>query len=1470
MEKFIDRLLERRWLVLAVFILLAALGMYAWKHLAIDAYPDIADVSVGVATQVPGLAVAEIEQQITVPLERELNGIPGLKVMRSKNFFGISKITLVFEDGVDDYWARQRVMERIADIELPFGAQPGLDPLTSPTGEIFRYVVTGDRSLRELTDLNHWVIIPRLKQIYGIADVSNFGGITTQYQIEIDPDRLTAYGLSLSEVTGAIEDNNANAGGSTIMRGDLSYVVRGVGLVQDLEDLGNIVVRSDGGAPLYLRDIGTLKYGNLERKGIMGYLDGETDYADGVQGMVQLLRYENPSRVLREVNRAVDDLNDNILPDGVRLKVFYDRTELVDATLNTILHTLSFGILLVLAVLVIFLGSPKGALLATVTIPLSLLISFILMWLTDIPANLLSLGAIDFGIIVDGTIVMMETVLKKREDDPSAPLDRRTVARRAAEVAKPIFFATLIIITAYLPLFAFDRVERKLFTPMAFTLSFALIGALAAALLLIPGLAYSVYRRPQKVYRNRWMEALTLKYKSATASLIGAPRRLIAPVAAVLAAVIGLSVYVGKDFMPELDEGSIWIQVQLPAGMSLEKSAEMADELRHRLKEFDEVTYVMTQTGRDDEGVCPFSFSHIEVMVGLKPYKEWDRGRRKADLVEDMAAMIETMPGYGAGFSQPIIDMVMDQIAGAHSDLAVKIYGEDLDEARRIAEQMAQVIAGVEGAGDVRLAEEPFLPQLQIVVDRDRIAQYGLNVADVAELIEVALGGKAVSQVFVGSRVYDVTCRYTEESRDTPEKIGALMLTSASGAKIPLSSVADVRTTIGASMISREMNRRVTTIQVNLRDRDLSSFVAEADREISRNVFYDHRDFHYTWGGQLENQNRAFSRLALIVPVTLAVMFLLLFFSFGNFRQAGLLIALLPLMVFGGMLALVVRGMSFNISSAVGFIALFGLAIQNGVIMLSHINILRKKGWQLKEAVIDGAAHRLRPMMMTATVAIFGLLPASLATGIGSDVQRPLATVIVYGLLFATLVTLFVLPVLYYLVEKRRLGLSEKKKTYAAQRVLPVVLSLLCCAAVLPARTQDVQAQNLSPVKISYDAYLEAVADGNLEYAAEKLNVDISQAELTAAGVFGDFAFSASYFNNSDWSMAMGQGAEFGLSKNITFGVRRARMDLASGQRALAVALLEDYLRNLRAQATMVYLEAMRQRELYRVQLDSYDNIRQLAVSDSLRFEAGEITELAARQSRLEADIRLNEMAEAEAGLYQTLAALSVQMGRSPRDTLFLPDACLTPLVRDFVLDSLLAAASEGRSDLMVAMCNEEVAAAALNLVRKERGTDVELSIGANVNSQVRNEIAPAPAFTGISAGIAVPLKFSNFNRGALDAARGRQTQARMQTRQVEVQIETEVLQAYRRYVLLSEQVASGRDRLLSDARGLMDGMLYSYSQGEVSLLEVLDAQRTYNDVRARYIDVIYGQAVALVELELAAGIWDISVPSAGDAPSGE
>lgn len=1027
MEKFFELILRRRWLVAVVFLIVSAFGIYAWNQLSIDAYPDIADVTVQVVTQVPGLAAEEMEQQVTIPLERALNGIPSLEMMRSNNTFGISTIMLVFKDGTEDYWARQRVRECIGDVDLPYDAVPELNPLTSPTGEVFRYIlVSENHSLRELTDINKWEVIPRLKQISGVADVSNYGGITTQFQLELDPDMLQKYGVSLAEVEESIELNNSNAGGSMLTRGDQSYVVRGEGLIADLSDMGNIVVKNESSAPVLLSDLGTLRYGNLERKGILGFLNDDYDYKDGVEGIVQILRYQNPSEVLEKIHEAVDDMNSDVLPSGVKIYPFLDRTDLVNTTLHTVAHTLLFGMLLVIAVLLIFLRSPRSALLVAITIPISLLVAFIMMKLTGIPANLLSLGAIDFGILVDGAIVMMETILKKREDHPELPLAGRDIVDRIAKVAKPIFFSTTIIIVAYMPLFAFERIEKKLFTPMAFTVGYALAGALAVALILIPGMGYALYKKPQKVFRNRFIETLTEKYKTVTENSIRKSRYVFASIPVILAIVAGLVVAVGKDFLPTLDEGGIWIQVQTPPGISLERSAVMADALRDRLKEFPEVSYVMTQVGRDDEGTEAFSPSHIECGVGLKPYKQWKRGRTKENLVADMSDAIAEMPGYKVGFSQPIIDMVMDQMAGSHSDLAVKVYGEDLTETRHLAEKVLAVVRSIDGAADCVIDQEPPLPQLRIKVDRDKVAQYGVNVSDVADLIEVAIGGKAVSQVFIGSKVYDITCRFKEAVRDTPESIGALMVTSSNGISIPLSSVATIETALGASSIAREMNKRHLTIRLNLRGRDLSSFLADAQQQIDQLVSYDHTRNQIRWDGQFENQNRAYKRLAVIIPFVLALMFLLLYAAFGQFRQAGLLICMLPLSLIGGLAALTVRGMTFNVSSAVGFIALFGLTIQNGVIMISHINDIRKDGRPLDKAVVSGASHRLRPVLMTAMVAILGLLPASMATGVGSDVQRPLATVIVYGLLFSTVITLFILPTLYYKIEQRE---ENKPKT---------------------------------------------------------------------------------------------------------------------------------------------------------------------------------------------------------------------------------------------------------------------------------------------------------------------------------------------------------------------------------------------------------------------------------------------------------
>jgi cobalt-zinc-cadmium resistance protein CzcA len=1017
LKKIIFLAIHRRGLMSVLFIFLGLAGWYSWTRLSIDAYPDIADTSVQIVTQVPGLAAEEIEQQITIPVERAMNGIPGLSVMRSKNTFGLSTVILLFDDGVEDYWARQRVRERLDDVELPYGAVPGLNPLTSPTGEIYRYIIESDRlSLREMTDLHKWVIIPRLKQIHGIADVSNYGGITTQYQIELNPQRLEQYGLTLGDITECIEKNNVNAGGSLLSKGDLSYVIRGIGLIQDLEDLGRIVVKTVNGTPVYIEDLGVLKYGNLERKGVLGFRDDSRNVSDGVEGIIQLLRGENPSDVLKEVHKAVDELNNEILPEGTEIHPFMDRTDLVNKTLNTVSHTLLAGMILVVFVLILFLRSWKGALLVALTIPFSLLIAFLLMHFTNIPANLLSLGAIDFGIIVDGAIVMMETILKKRESNPDEAFTENGIFERSNKVARPIFFSTLIIITAYLPLFAFEHIEKKLFTPMAYTVGYALVGALAVALFWIPGLAFTAYSKPRKIKRNRWLERLTEIYSAQTKKIVEKPRAVIATLAAVLVAAGLLCYTVGKDFLPPLDEGSIWIQVQLPAGISIDKSKEMGAELRNAIAEFDEVSYVMTQVGRDDEGAEAFSLSHVEVGVGLKPYNTWKSGRTKAELIEAMSARLSKLPGYTYGFSQPIIDMVMDLVAGSHSDLALKVYGDDIAETRHTADRIVSALQKIPGAADVAIEQEPPFPQLQIIADRARIAQYGLNVADVADMIELAVGGAAVSEIFVGSKSYDIICRFAEEYRNSPEKIGDLLLTSASGAKIPLSQVCEIKMTTGESIITHEMNKRHLTIRINLRGVDLTKFLNEANAQLNT---MDIRKGGVQWAGQFENQHRAYGRLGVVVPVALAIMLLLLFGATGRFRQASLMMMVVPLAVFGGMLALNLRGMTLNVSSAVGFIALIGVSIQNGVIMLSHINQLREEGRDLKSAVIDGARHRFRPILMTASVAVLGLLPASISTGIGSDVQRPLATVIVYGLLFSTVVTLFVLPALYYMVEKR-------------------------------------------------------------------------------------------------------------------------------------------------------------------------------------------------------------------------------------------------------------------------------------------------------------------------------------------------------------------------------------------------------------------------------------------------------------------
>jgi heavy metal efflux system protein len=1014
-DRFVEFCLRRRVAVIVIALLLALFGIYAWETLSVEAYPELGDVAAQVTTQVPGLAAEEVEQLITVPLEREINGTPGLLLMRSSSTFGLSLITVLFRDGYEDYWVRQRLLERIAQVTLPPGANPSLDPVAGPGGEIYRYTLESDtRNLQELSEIQRWTVIPALKSVPGVVDDINFGGFTTEYQLDLDPQQLQHYGLGITDVIDAINSNNANAGGGRVSRGDQSYVIRGVGLIRSLADIGSTVVTQVNGAPVLVRDLGRTSLSHQEREGILG----KNSNPDTIEGIVLMLKYQNPSQTLKGVHAKVAELNRKLARQDVRIVPYIDRDDLVLATVQKVGRTILEGISLVFLVLVLFLGSARAALVAGVTIPMALVAVFSLLKLTHVSANLLSLGAIDFGILVDGAIVVTEAILRRREALPDEELSESEVKAAAVQVTRPIFFASLIIITAYLPLFSFERAEARLFTPMAYTMAYALFGALLSTLALVPGLAYYAFRKPGHVYHNRWLEWLTQRYERVLAECIDQPRIIYGIAIFALFAVVGLGATVGRDFLPDLDEGALWLQVQMPTGLALNKASDMASDLRRAILKFPEVSYVVTQTGRNDDGTDPWTMSHIEAPVGLTAYDSWAGGESKKEFVDKLAANLERdLPGYSIGISQPIIDGVNDLIGGAHSPLVIKVYGDDLDMLRTVCQQMVAVLYTIRGTSSASIFQEPPIPQINIKVDRQKAARYGVNITDVQDVIQTGVGQAPVSRVYVGERIYNLTVRFTAASRDRPESLANLPVHTASGQQVPLAQVADIRVQSGESTITRENGQRNLTIRIDNRDRDLTSYLAEAQRKIAAQVRFDPNQIRLEWAGQFENQRRAESRLVVILGLVMGLMLIFLTIGLRSLRQAVLILGVVPLAALGGLITLRLTGQTLNVASGVGFIALFGVAVQNGIIMVSNLNRMRQSGLELHEAIMKGATERLRPVLMTATVATLGMLPAALHTGVGSDVQRGIATVVVGGLAIATVLTLFVLPAMYHVTE---------------------------------------------------------------------------------------------------------------------------------------------------------------------------------------------------------------------------------------------------------------------------------------------------------------------------------------------------------------------------------------------------------------------------------------------------------------------
>jgi cobalt-zinc-cadmium resistance protein CzcA len=1024
-RRLVDFSLNNRLLVVALAILLFAWGIISFKNLPIEAYPDVANNYVQVITQWPGRAAEEVEQQVTIPIEIVMNGLPHLEHLRSTSLFGLSSVMLIFDDASDNDWNRSKALERLSEVTLPDNLQPQIGTDYSPVGQIYWYSLTStnpEYDLMELKALEDWVLEKQFKSVPNVVDVSSFGGITKEYQVAIDPNRLVEYGLSISDVEQQLTNNNVNAGGSFIQQGLQQVNVRSVGLFNNVQDIGKTVLKTQNGTPIHIRDIATVMQGPKIRLGRIGKAlhrkDGKiVEDDDVIEGIVLLRKGAESDATLIAIHDKVKELNEHILPKGVKVVPFLDRSDLVHFTTHTVLHNLTEGIILVAIILFLFLGNARGALIVAITIPFALLFASICLDLRHIPANLLSLGALDFGMVVDGAVVMVENIVRHLGHQGGPPRSVVERIREAAhEVQRPVFYAIGIIITAYLPIFTLQSVEGRLFKPMAWTVAFALAGALLFSMVLAPVLASLVFGQNTHEWRNPVLAWLIGRYRATLRLAIRARWATVgvALFCVAVAAWLASSGIIGSEFLPHLDEGAIWARGTLAPSTGPDEGNRLMTQARIVLASFPEVTQVVSQVGRPDDGTDTTGFFNTEYFVDLKPKDLW-RPVFKETKVELIAAMdreLEKIPGVLWNFSQPIADNMEEAVSGVKGELAIKIYGDDLAQLEQTGDQIVNVMRNIKGVEDLGLFRVIGQPNLNFTVDRDQAARYGLNVSDVQDAIQTAVGGNAVSQVLQGERRYDLVPRYTAPYRDTKEAISNVRLLAPTGERVSLAQLCKVQVKDGASEIYREANSRYVAIKYSVRGRDLGSTVQEAIRDVAQKVKLP-EGYTINWAGEYASQQRSQKRLMIVLPITILVIFVILYTMFHSFKWATLMLANMAMAPLGGLLALLFTGTHFSVSSGVGFLALFGVCVQTGVIMLEYINQLRARGHSVMDAAVEGAVLRLRPIMMTTLVATLGLLPAAMSRAIGSDSQRPFAIVIVGGLMVAMLMNIFLLPTLY-------------------------------------------------------------------------------------------------------------------------------------------------------------------------------------------------------------------------------------------------------------------------------------------------------------------------------------------------------------------------------------------------------------------------------------------------------------------------
>ena len=1039
LRKIVRFALRQRLLVLGGAALIVVLGIRAFNDLDVEAFPDVEDVHVQVIAQWPGHAAEEIERSVTLPIERLLNGTPSITNIRSTSMLGLSVVTLTFEEGTLDYFARQQVLERLQGVNMPAGVSPLLGSLSNSTGEIYRYTVAGRLPLTELKALEDWTIEPAIRTVPGIADVVSFGGQVKQYQIDVDPTRLRAYNLTLPQVEQAVAAANANAGGGYLEHGYEKQVVRGVGLFRSVNDIGDVALGSRGGVPIRVADVGSVRVGGAPREGIVAKDNAD----DVVEGIVLMRKGENAVKVLAPLRDKINELNSTILPFGVRVVPFYDREALVRHTVRTVEENLALGAALIVVILLVFLGNWQSAVIVGLVIPLSLFFAFILMDYEHVSANLISLGAVDFGIIVDAAVVLVEAFLVRlalnppptaeelrhtaEMEVPKAPREpeqrhdfalrasvekRHTLANIAEAMGRPILFAKAIVIIAFLPIFTFQRVEKRIFSPMAFTLSFALLGSLILSLTLVPVLS-SFWLNARLGAREpaaaRWLKR---RFTPILEWALERSRLTLGIATGLVAASIIVGLHLGTEFLPALDEGNIWLTVTMPVGVSLNEAKQLERQVRTVIRSYPEVTQVVTQLGRPDDGTDPKGSNNLEVYADLKPLGQWKSATDKDALVSLMQARLERIPGIDLNFSQYIKDNVEEALSGVRGELVIKIFGPDLNVLQQKANEVDRVVSSVPGAVDVGVERQFGQPQLRVEVDRSAIGRQGIGIGDIVDAVETGVGGRAVTQFYDGDRIFDVRVRQAAAARSSRQAIEHLDVAAQDGHIIPLGALGTITTAEGASRIAREKNERRIAVKCSVRGRDQGGFVGEAQKRVAREVTLP-AGYHMTWGGQFENQRRANARLSVIVPASVVLIFILLFSAFGSVKYATLVLANLPFALIGGVAALALRHINFSVSAAVGFIALFGISVQNGVLLVTEFNRLRKEGMTTRQALLAGTDDRLRPVVMTALMAALGLLPAALSHGVGAETTRPFATVIVGGLVTATILTLLVLPVLY-------------------------------------------------------------------------------------------------------------------------------------------------------------------------------------------------------------------------------------------------------------------------------------------------------------------------------------------------------------------------------------------------------------------------------------------------------------------------